>query len=75
MQRTSQNTIEQCFEFQKPFVVNFIDFKKAFDSIHRDSVREIAKLYRISEKYVHIFKAVTVDCRPDTGGAESVEDR
>ncbi|KAK1792372.1 hypothetical protein P4O66_012322, partial [Electrophorus voltai] len=29
---TLRNIIEQCIEFQQPLLINFIDFKKAFDS-------------------------------------------
>jgi len=47
MQRTDLHTIEQSLEFQRPLVVNFIDCKKAFDSVHRDSLRDIMKLYGI----------------------------
>ncbi|KAK1798816.1 hypothetical protein P4O66_007096, partial [Electrophorus voltai] len=34
---TLRNIIEQCIEFQRPLLINFIDFKKAFDSVHRGS--------------------------------------
>ena len=33
-----------------------MDFKKAFDSIHRESVWKIEKIYGIPEKYINIFK-------------------
>ena len=29
--------IEQCLEWNAPLHVNFIDFKKAFDSLHREA--------------------------------------
>ncbi|KAK1786550.1 hypothetical protein P4O66_002993 [Electrophorus voltai] len=35
------NIIEQCIEFQRPLFINIIDFKKAFDSVHRDSLWKI----------------------------------
>ena len=35
---TLRNVIEQCIEFQKPLSLNFIDFKKAFESVHRESL-------------------------------------
>jgi len=31
---TLRNIIEQRMEYQKPLTINFIDLKKAFDSIH-----------------------------------------
>jgi len=35
---TLRNIIEQCHKWQKPLHINYIDLKKAFDSIHRDSL-------------------------------------
>ena len=43
-------------EFQIPLHINFIDFKKAFDSVHKDSLSDIARLYGIPDKYINIFK-------------------
>jgi len=55
---TLRNITEQRSEFQTPLLVNFTDFKKAFDSVHRESLWEVAKLYGIPEKYIRIFKAL-----------------
>jgi len=38
--------------------VNFVDFKKAFDSIHRYSLWKIIQLYGIPQKYINIFQAL-----------------
>lgn len=35
-----RNIIEQSIEWQSSLYVNFIDFEKAFDSVHRDSLHE-----------------------------------
>ena len=51
-----RNVIEQCLEFQKPVYINFIDFKKAFDSVHRDSLWKILKVYGIPESFISIFR-------------------
>ena len=51
-----RNIIEQCIEFQQPILLNFVDFKKAFDSIHRESLWKIAALYGIPQKYIKIIK-------------------
>ena len=40
-----QNIIEQSLEHQKDLVINFFDFKKAFDSVHRPSLWNILKYY------------------------------
>jgi len=38
--------------------INDIDFKKAFDSIDRESLWKILELYGIPAKYINIFKAL-----------------
>ena len=53
---TLRNIIEQCTEFQQPIFLNFVEFKKAFDSIHRESLWKIAALYGIPQKYIKIIK-------------------
>ena len=39
-----RNIIEQSRKRQKDIYVNFVDFKKAFDSIHRDTLWKILQL-------------------------------
>ena len=46
---TLRTMIAQSLEHQTPLIINFIDFKKAFDSIHRESLWKIWKLY------IHLF--------------------
>ena len=53
---TLRNIIEQSLEFQRPLVMNFIDFKKAFDSVHRESLWSIVRGYGIPQRYVNIFQ-------------------
>ena len=55
---TLRNIIEQSQEFQMPLLINYIDFKKAFDSIHRESLWKIAKTYGIPDKYINIFRSL-----------------
>jgi len=50
-------------EFQMPLIVNFIDLKKAFESVHSESLWEVAKLYGIPGKYIRIFKALYQNSR------------
>jgi len=38
--------------------LNFIDFTKAFDSVHRESLWHIARLYGIPQQYINIFKSL-----------------
>ena len=44
---TLRQILEQCQEWNTPFYANFVDFKKAFDSIHRDSLWRILRHYGI----------------------------
>ena len=44
---TLRNIIEQCNEWQRQLYINFIDFEKAFDGIHRDSLWKISRSYGI----------------------------
>ena len=55
---TIRNIIEQSIEFQQPISINFIDFKKAFDSIHRESLWNIAGTYRIPDRFINIFRNI-----------------
>ena len=32
-----RNNIEHCYEWKDTLYLNFIDFEKAFDSVHRES--------------------------------------
>ena len=40
-----RNIIEQSIEWQSSLYVNYIDFEKAFDSVHRDSLCLIMRSY------------------------------
>lgn len=51
-----RNIIEQCTEWNVPLYINFIDFRKAFDSVHRETHREnILKSYGIPDKIVTLI--------------------
>src|ERR1043165_3102998 len=58
---TLRNIIEQSREFNKELLVNFVDFRKAFDSINRDTLWNIVRLYGVPEKYINIFRALFRD--------------
>ena len=51
-----RNIIEQSIEWKTPLYINFIDFKKAFDSIHRDTLWKIVKAYGVPDKIVTLMK-------------------
>ena len=44
---TLRQILEQCQEWNTPFYANFVDFEKAFDSIHRESLWCILRHYGI----------------------------
>ena len=54
---TLRNIIEQCTEWQRQLYVNFVDFEKAFDSIHRESLWCILRHYGIPRKLVQLIKS------------------
>ena len=51
------NIIEQCTEWQRQLYINFIDFEKAFDSLHRDSLWKILRAYGIPHHLVCVIKS------------------
>ena len=56
-----RNIIEQANEWQATVYVNFIDFEKAFDSVHRYSLWIIMQKYGIPEKIIRIIQLFYVD--------------
>ena len=56
-----RSIIEQSIEWQSSLYVNFIDFEKAFDSVHRDSLWLIMRSYGIPSKIINMVKALYVD--------------
>ena len=50
-----RNILEQCNKWQKDIYVNFLDFEKAFDSVHRTSLWKILRQYGIPQKIVYII--------------------
>ena len=50
--------IEQSLEWQSPLYINFIDFKKAFDTVDRDVTWKILRHYGIPKKIVNIIRNI-----------------
>ena len=50
--------MEECLEWNTPLIINFIEFQKAFDSIHRPTLWNILKEYGVPEKYVNIIETL-----------------
>ena len=53
---TIRNIIEQCLEWNSPLYINFIDFQKAFDSLHRDTLWNILQSYGVPGKLIALIK-------------------
>ena len=62
-----RNIIGQCFEWNTPLFINFIDFKKAFDSVQRATLWKIlhsygvpAKIFTLIEKFYDHFECSVI---------------
>jgi len=53
---TLRQIFEQCAEWNASLYTNFIDFEKAFDSVHRPALWNILRHYGIPPKMVNIIK-------------------
>ena len=56
-----RNILEQVNEWNATLYIHFVDFEKAFDSIHRDSLWIIMCQYGIPTKMVQMVKALYQD--------------
>ena len=56
-----RNIIEQSYEWQASLFINFVDFEKAFDSVHRESLWKIMQSYGIPMKIVNLVKVMYDD--------------
>ncbi|MCG8432081.1 MAG: reverse transcriptase family protein, partial [Candidatus Omnitrophica bacterium] len=54
--------MEKCIEYQLPAFAIFVDFKAAFDSVHRPSMWHILQDYGIPDKFIRLIRAVYQDC-------------
>jgi hypothetical protein len=54
--------------------MNFIELKKAYDSVHRESIWSIVRGYRIPQRYVNISRKLYINSsfcvRTDNGNAD-----
>ena len=71
-----RNIMEQVKKWRATLYTHFIDFEKAFDSIHRESLWKIMKSYGIPEKLVKMVKIMYEDFEctvMDDGGTDEVD--
>ena len=55
---TLRNILEQVNEWNATLYTHFIDFEKAFDSMHRESLWNIMSIYGIPEELISLTKAM-----------------
>jgi len=53
-----RNILEQVNEWNAILYTHFIDFEKAFDSVHRESLWNIMSMYGIPEELIELVKAM-----------------
>ena len=68
-----RNIIEQSVEWQAGLYINFVDFEKAFDSVHRESLWNIMRCYGIPDKLIRMVQLLYKDtqCTVIDEGEES----
>ena len=52
-----RNILEQANEWNATLYIHFVDFAKAFDPVHRDSLWNIMKMYGIPLKLIRMVQA------------------
>ena len=65
------NIIEQCNEWQRQMYVNYVDFEKAFNSIHRESLWHIFRAYGIPQQIILVIESFYNDFKCRVGNSES----
>ena len=60
---TLRNIIEQSLEWNASLYMVFIDYMKAFDSIHQETLWKIMKLYGIPSKFIRLVKMFYTDVK------------
>ena len=68
---TLRNIIEQCTEWQRQLYINYVDFEKAFDSIHRECLWRILRAYGIPQQVVLVIKSFYNNFHCRVGNSES----
>ena len=70
-----RHIIQQSVEFRVPLIMLFIDFEKAFDSIHRPTLWRVLRSYGLPCKYVNLIKNIheSSRCQVNVDGELSPE--
>ena len=51
-----RNIVENCIKCNSHLFINFVDFRKAFDSIRRDTLWTVIRHYGLPQKIVSLIK-------------------
>ena len=62
---TLKQLMEKCREYQIPLFIDFIDYKKAFDSVESAAVLNALREFGVEEKYVKIVEEISKDCHAE----------
>jgi len=57
-----RNIVEQVVEWNSSLYLCFVDYEKAFDSIHRSTLWKIMRCYRIPPKIVRMVQVMYTNC-------------
>ena len=68
-----RNIVEQAVEWNSTIYMNFVDFEKAFDSVHQDSLWKIMKAYGIPDKIIKMVQLLyeNNECMVTDNGQQS----
>ena len=57
-----RNIVEQVVEWNSSLYLCFVDYEKAFDSIHRSTLWKIMRCYGIPPKIVRMVQVMYTNC-------------
>ena len=70
-----RHVVQQCVEYRNPLLMVFVDYEKAFDSVHQPILWRVLRYYGILAKYVNLIKSVHEHsrCKVNVNGVLSNE--
>ena len=70
-----RHVLQQCVEYRNPLLMAFVDYEKAFDSVHRPILWRVLRYYGIPLKYVNLIKNIHEHsrCKVNVSGVLSNE--
>ena len=65
-----RNIVEQVAEWNSSLSLSFVDYEKAFDSIHRSTLWKIMRCYGIPSKNVRMVQVMYTNCTSAVVGGD-----